>query len=245
MKKMLFPLLLVTASLGALAERGQQVELRVEDRYGRAYPEYHQRNRAWVAGEEGEPYQLRLRNLSRERVMVVLSVDGINAVSGETAAFRQSGYVLEPYADTVVTGWRKSMGSVARFYFTDLGDSYAARTDRPFDVGVIGAAVFNERRYVPPPAAIAKEGNRPPMASRKAESAAAMGTGHGEIEESHVRRTEFERASEQPREVLAVRYDSRRNLAAAGVITERRWRERARDQPSAFPREGFTPDPRW
>jgi len=36
------------------------------------------------------------------------------------------------------------MERTAAFYFTDLGDSYAARTGRPRNVGVVGVAVFQE-----------------------------------------------------------------------------------------------------
>ncbi|MEH6460155.1 hypothetical protein [Chitinimonas sp. JJ19] len=243
--KKLIALLLATASLGAMAQRGNLVEIQVEDRYGRDYREYQHRGSAWVAGEQGEAYQVRLRNLTDERVLVVLSVDGVNAVSGETAGYQQTGYVLEPYGDTVVSGWRKSMGSVARFYFTDLGDSYAARTGRPDEVGVIGAAVFRERRYIPP-VVIARDRDArameesAPRAKSAPSAAPQMGTGHGEIEDSQARRTRFERASTQPSDRLALRYDSRRNLVAAGVIPGRRHQ---RDEPNPFPQEGFTPDP--
>ena len=44
-----------------------------------------------------------------------------------------------------IEGWRKSLDEVATFYFTRLADSYAARTGRPHDVGVIGVALFRER----------------------------------------------------------------------------------------------------
>jgi hypothetical protein len=37
------------------------------------------------------------------------------------------------------------MQRVASFYFTDLGDSYAARTGRPDNVGVIGVALFKRK----------------------------------------------------------------------------------------------------
>ena len=43
----------------------------------------------------------------------------------------------------------RAITEAAAFYFTALPDSYAARTDRPDNVGVIGAAVFRER--VPQP----------------------------------------------------------------------------------------------
>jgi hypothetical protein len=92
---------------------------------------------------------VRLTNRSGARVLVVLSDDGVNAVSGETASTGQTGYVLGPWQTAEITGWRKSYSEAAAFYFTALPDSYAARTDRPDNVGVIGAAVFRERVQQP------------------------------------------------------------------------------------------------
>ena len=66
-----------------------------------------------------------------ERILAVTSVDGVNAVSGETASPEQSGYVIDAWGSVEITGWRKSLDRTAAFYFTDLGDSYAARTGRP------------------------------------------------------------------------------------------------------------------
>ncbi|NCT88916.1 hypothetical protein GXB84_16495, partial [Stenotrophomonas acidaminiphila] len=110
---------------------------------------YLHRGQQWVAGTPGHRYAVRLRNLSGERVLVVLSVDGVNAISGQTAAPDQAGYVLEPWQDSEITGWRKSSAEVAQFVFTDRGDSYASRTGRPADVGVVGIAVFAEARPLP------------------------------------------------------------------------------------------------
>ncbi len=87
---------------------------------------------------------MRIRNCTGARVLVVTSVDGVNVISGDTASPNQSGYVLEPWGSVEIAGWRKSMERTAAFYFTDLGDSYAARTGRPQNVGVIGVAVFQE-----------------------------------------------------------------------------------------------------
>jgi hypothetical protein len=53
--------------------------------------------------------------------------------------------VLEPWGYVAITGWLKSLDRAAAFYFTDLGDSYAARTGRPQNVGVVGVAVFQEK----------------------------------------------------------------------------------------------------
>jgi hypothetical protein len=109
----------------------------------------------WVAGKPGATYAIEIHNRLDERVLTVTSVDGVNVVSGETAAWDQTGYVFRPRYDYRITGWRKSDDEVAAFTFTDSPNSYAARTRRPANVGIIGVAVFRERQpqqvYVPPP----------------------------------------------------------------------------------------------
>lgn len=127
------------------------VQLQVIDRdAGDApLPAHAWRGERWIAATPGHRYALRLTNLTGARVLVVLSVDGVNAVSGQTAASDQRGYVLAPWQQTEIAGWRKSSEDVAQFVFTDLQDSYAARTGRPRNVGVIGMAVFDEARAWP------------------------------------------------------------------------------------------------
>ena len=125
---------------------GSLVDLQIVDRgRGETLSTWRHRGASYVAGRPGDRYAVRLTNRSPGRVLVVLSVDGVNAVSGETAAVSQTGYVLAPYQSAEITGWRKSYPEAAAFYFTALPDSYAARTGRPDNVGVIGAAVFRER----------------------------------------------------------------------------------------------------
>jgi hypothetical protein len=126
--------------------KGRTVQVDVYDRAsGSALPVYANNGRNYIVGAPGHEYGVRIRNCTGARVLVVTSVDGVNVISGDTASPSQSGYVLEPYGYVVITGWRKNMDRTAAFYFTDLGDSYAARTGRPQNVGVIGVAVFQER----------------------------------------------------------------------------------------------------
>jgi hypothetical protein len=112
---------------------------------GSALTVYERDGRRYVVGAPGNEYAVRIRNCTGRRILAVTSVDGVNVVTGETASPDQSGYVIEPWGSVEIAGWRKSMSHTAAFYFTHLGDSYAARTGRPFDVGVIGVAVFAER----------------------------------------------------------------------------------------------------
>jgi hypothetical protein len=101
---------------------------------------YEKDGRRYVVGTPGHEYEIRVRNRTGERILAVTSVDGVNVVSGETASPAQSGYVLDGGGSVDIAGWRRSLERTAAFYFTDLGDSYAARTGRPKDVGVIGVA---------------------------------------------------------------------------------------------------------
>ena len=153
-RRLLLTLLAVAATSACTAlpahATGNLVDLQVVDRSrGDVLSTWRHRGTSWVAGRPGDRYALRLNNRTGGRVLVVLSVDGVNVVSGETAATGQTGYVLGPWASAEITGWRKSYSEAAAFYFTALPDSYAARTDRPDHVGVIGAAIFRERVVQP------------------------------------------------------------------------------------------------
>jgi hypothetical protein len=137
-------LLNVACASAALAD-ARLVTVDVLDRdHGRALRVWRDHGRPVVAGRPGARYSVRLVNNSGERVLAVVAIDGVNVVSGETAGVGQRGYVLEPWQRTEITGWRKSDDEVAAFEFTALANSYAARTGRPNDVGVIGVAVFRE-----------------------------------------------------------------------------------------------------
>lgn len=150
---------------------GALVDLQIVDRTrGDTLSAWRSRGASYVAGRPGDRYAVRLTNRSSGRVLVVLSVDGVNAVTGETASVGQTGYVLAPYQSAEITGWRKSYSEAAAFYFTALPDSYAARTDRPDNVGVIGAAVFRERVAEPPRGWLDRQ---PPLASEGADKNSA------------------------------------------------------------------------
>jgi hypothetical protein len=134
---------LIFAAVPATA--GQLVDVAVISRAtGQRIPVYVHQGRLYVPGTPGERYAVYVANRTGQRVMAVVSVDGINVVTGETASADQNGYVLSPGQWFEINGWRKNMNEVASFYFTRLPDSYAARTDRPGHVGVIGVAAFRE-----------------------------------------------------------------------------------------------------
>jgi hypothetical protein len=169
-------------SAGSATAVGQLGSLDIVTRSdGQVLPVYPGGGRSWVVGIPGREYAIRYCNRTPGRVLAVMSVDGVNVVSGDTASPSQSGYVLGAYECADIQGWRKNMMRTAAFYFTELPDAYATRTGRPENVGVIGVAVFREKQ---PPVAwrpykdkIASEPRRDAPMDEKAASAPAPANG--------------------------------------------------------------------
>jgi hypothetical protein len=259
-----FVLAAVAGLPSAAAASGHLLEVRVIDRARNVeLPVIRHNGQLYVAGTPGTEYSVMLRNRAAGELLAVLSVDGVNAVSGETARPDQTGYVLRPRQQAEIRGWRKDLQRTAAFHFTTLPDSYAARTGRPDDVGVIGVAVF--RAATPPAVGISQRqplradapepaeamarprsesssgSSAPPSATADmaARAAAPLGTGHGRTEHAPVRHAQFERASPVPDEVVTIFYDSRANLVARGILPAPL--PPIARAPHPFP--GFVPDP--
>src|SRR5215472_18756765 len=184
----------------------QQTTIEIYDRSeNRMLPVYWHEGRRYVVGKPGNEYAIRVRNDSGGRVLTVVSVDGVNVITGETASPAQSGYVLGPGDNADIAGWRKNLSRTAAFYFTALPDSYAARTGRPDNVGVIGVATFRERvrpialdqlrrkesvaepRSAPAPAGEARDAAAESLGQAQQER---LGTGHGRGETSYASYTQ-------------------------------------------------------
>jgi hypothetical protein len=261
MKRLCAIAIATLASAQALAV-GNLADVSVTDRdTGETLAVYSHRGDYWVAGRPGARYAINIRNQGNTRLMAVTSVDGVNVITGESAGYGQSGYVFGSWASYDIAGWRKSNEQIAAFTFTSVPKSYAARTGRPENVGIIGVALFRERSY--PPIAMAQGSAAAPARAEesaadaagtlsrereadrrdadKKDTAPRLGTGLGQRETSVVVNVNFEREQSQPNEVIRIRYDSRDNLLAMGVIRPTNPPRR----PQPFPGEqlGYVPDP--
>ena len=257
MKRLCAIAITALASAQALAV-GSLADVSITDRdTGETLSVHRHRGEYWVAGRPGAHYAINVRNQQGRRLLAVTSVDGINVITGESAGFDQRGYVFDPWVGYDIAGWRKSNEQIAAFTFTSVPRSYAARTGRPDNIGVIGVALFRERP--PVPIAMIQE----PLASARADAPSAdaagslsrereeksqaaapgLGTGHGRREESYVVNVGFDREQSRPNEIIRIRYDSRENLLAMGVIRQPTPNPR---RPQPFPGEsqlGYVPDP--
>lgn len=152
-------------------------QVSLESLDGGALPTFRQGGLRYVLGEPGTRYNVRVSNPTAERVEVVITVDGRDAVSGQPGDYvSQRGYLVEPWGSLLVEGFRRNLDEVAAFRFTDRSQSYSALRGTPENVGVIGVAVFPEKarpktpiwrprrpyseghRYVPEPHAARQSG---------------------------------------------------------------------------------------
>lgn len=128
----------------------QYIDVDIELDNGTRLSKLTHSGKVYVEAPRGKKWKLRISNRTKERIEVVPTVDGLSVMDGEDGSYSKSGYLIPAYGLIVIPGFRLDADNVARFKFNAKGASYAAKTGRPRNVGVIGVAVFPEK-YTPPP----------------------------------------------------------------------------------------------
>jgi hypothetical protein len=216
--------------------------------------EYGHDGRTFIAGAPGREYTIRIVSKAARRVKAVVSVDGLSVIDGKPASVNGSGYILEPWSALDIPGWRLTDEQVARFLFGTPETSYAASQGKAENVGVIGAAFFDE---VPRPAptgdvlssfdggilrskgpGVARGGSGGKVTTTGV--GGSLGTGFGVRTDHAITRVEF-KARPTPATTIEVRYEDSAILRGLGVdvIDE----TTAIHTPNAFPAEGYCSPP--
>ncbi|HEX4420220.1 MAG TPA: hypothetical protein VH165_20030 [Kofleriaceae bacterium] len=112
---------------------------------GEALPTFSQRDRFYVQGNANERYTIRITNPTERRIEAVVSVDGLDVIDGENGDLRKRGYVVPPFGETRIDGFRTSQDDVATFRFSSVAGSYAGQKGKARNVGVIAVALFEEQ----------------------------------------------------------------------------------------------------
>jgi hypothetical protein len=160
------------------AHRSGPWSLEVVDEAGNRLPTYAHRGRSYVLGRLGERYLVRVRNDSPRRIEVVASVDGRDVVDGQPASTEKRGYLVAPWSELTIDGFRLSQEAVAAFRFSSVAGSYAARMGDARDVGVVGVAVFRERELPATPVPVPRRSFSPaPPPRARGEASAAESRG--------------------------------------------------------------------
>jgi hypothetical protein len=112
---------------------------------GRAIDTFKYNGGTYVEGRKGKPYIIKYKNNSNKRQKIIVAVDGLNVMSGDSTWDR--GYVVDAYGSIEIPGWRKDSDNVAAFEFSSVRNSYNNLNDNgdTNNVGVIGCKVFNEK----------------------------------------------------------------------------------------------------
>ena len=124
------------------------VQLQVDGGAAPLYWAPGRNDRRYFQAFAGRNYSLVLRNNTGNRVAVLLAVDGLNAVNGEITRLNSSEpmYVLGPWEQATIRGWRTSLHEIRRFVFVDERRSYAERTGQAnSDMGWIRVLSFREQ----------------------------------------------------------------------------------------------------
>jgi hypothetical protein len=162
--------------------RPQVLSVTLEDQLGNTLPTYG----GFALGSYGQRYNVRVHNLTGERLEAVVAVDGRDAISGQSGnATRDRGYLVPANGSVLIQGFRTSLDSVAVFRFTSPAQSYAGRLGQAYNVGQVSVAAFRERpepvvvmprddRYYegPPPPALKRAPQATPSARRESASPA-------------------------------------------------------------------------
>jgi hypothetical protein len=257
MKRLLYALALAGGATLTVAQAhvSSPVSIEIVGSDGRVFQEIPAKARdgalrSWLEAEKGARYQVRVRNLSGERLGLVVAVDGRNIINGRKSELTRGEpmYVLDAWSTQDYAGWRASLEAVNEFYFTDWGDSYAEAFGDASARGVIAVAVYREVA-APRPAPYAESGRGrsadavPPPASGAAapqEKAArrdeSAGTGYGDRRVDRAVRVDFV-AQRQAQSRHFIKYEWRDTLCRKRVLAceaNRFWDEA---------RLGFAPPP--
>jgi len=116
---------------------------------GRSVKEYTHQGMSFIEARDGTNYTIKLKNNTGNRTMVVVSVDGLDVVSGKNAAETDTGYIIDAYDTIEIKGYRISDNDSAAFVFTGKGKSYVQNVKGDAqNCGVIGVRAFREKELV-------------------------------------------------------------------------------------------------
>jgi len=250
------------APAAAAPARSGPWSVRLVDASGRTLPTYQHEGRTYVLGTLGRRYGVLVKNDSPRRIEVVVSVDGRDVVDGKRAGVSKRGYLVDPWGELTVDGFRISDDAVAAFRFSSVPRSYASRMGDARDVGVIGVAVFPEAAPRPPPPPVYQPWGAEDEADAdgyrgRAESKSAPAPAEGQASAgagSAPRSSELRRDAERPG--LGTEFGEARDSSVTHVAFERassrpaalltlRYDDRAGLAALGIELDGRRPDDRW
>ena len=97
-------------------------------------------NKIFVEGRKGSEYSLRISNNTNIKKRLVVSVDGLNVLTGDTNW--DKAYVVDAYGVIDIPGWRINKDKVAKFVFESKSGAYNQESQQ--NIGVIGVMEYDK-----------------------------------------------------------------------------------------------------
>lgn len=225
---------------------------------GRSVDEYQHNGNVWIEGRPNSEYSIKLKNTTHKPRQVIVSVDGLDVLTGNPAGIHSPAFSLDPYESYEISGWSTKLGEVARFVFSKLSGKSGKSTysNMKQSLGSIGFVVSgkSEEPFVAPHwrdyldknnwNEIAKPrknldliyeyrgANTPAMNSTSRST--QVGTGWGD--RKSVPRQKVTQVFDSDNTMGAIFYDTRRGLIERGIIVQEK-----SDLPNPFPGIGCEP----
>ena len=100
----------------------------------------------YVEGRSNSNYSIRVKNNNSQRILAVISVDGLSINDGKPASENSQGWVINGISEIVISGWLVNTDAAAKFQFAGKSNTYAEKSSNDTNnLGVIGCMVFKEK----------------------------------------------------------------------------------------------------
>lgn len=112
---------------------------------GKPVKQYLHNGKTYIEAKIGSEYSIKIRNSGSGRKLAIVTVDGLNVISGNPhSSENEQGYIVNGYDSIEIKGFRKDMSSVGAFKFCQAGHSYCNEKGLKGNNGVIGVRIYDE-----------------------------------------------------------------------------------------------------
>ena len=112
---------------------------------GKPVKQHYHQNNTYVEGRSGTEYSIEIKNDSFVKKLAVITVDGINVLSGNVQGNEKGlGYIVNGHGTLNVKGTRADQDTVGAFKFCPKDSSYCNEQGLKGNNGVIGVRMYDE-----------------------------------------------------------------------------------------------------
>lgn len=113
---------------------------------GKPVKQFFHKTNHFIEAKIGSSYSVRIKNNSYSRALAVVTVDGLNVISGlPQGNERGLGYIVSARDSLTIEGFRKNLQEVGSFEFCKKEESYCNEQGLAGNNGVIGVRIYNEK----------------------------------------------------------------------------------------------------